>query len=105
MATRTTTRAATAKRAKPPASTSLRRRPRPDVIARLKADHREVERLFAAFEKLGPTAYPSKRKLVDQMVAQLSQHAVVEEAVLYPAAREEVPSSTDDVLRIWKSTM
>jgi len=98
VATRTTTKAASISRAQTPASTITRKKPRPDVIAILKADHREVERLFTAFERLGPTAYPSKRKLVDQMVTRLSQHAAVEEEILYPAARDEVPSSTDEVL-------
>jgi hemerythrin superfamily protein len=73
-------------------------RPVPDAIAVLKADHREVEKLFKAFEKSGDTAYKTKRKLVDQMIAALSQHAAIEEEVLYPSARQEVADSEDDVL-------
>jgi hemerythrin-like domain-containing protein len=69
-----------------------------DAIALLKADHREVERLFKAFKKSSDTAYKSKRKLVDQMIVELSQHAAIEEQVLYPAARGEVSESVDDVL-------
>ena len=69
-----------------------------DAIALLKADHREVDRLFKAFAKAGTTAYKSKRKLVDQIIADLSRHAVVEERILYPAARSEVRGSADDVL-------
>jgi len=83
---------------KPTKSTGARTRPAQDAIAILKADHREVEKLFKAFEKAGDTAYKTKRKLVDQMIAALSQHAAIEEEVLYPAARQEVADSEDDVL-------
>jgi hemerythrin-like domain-containing protein len=69
-----------------------------DAIALLKADHREVERLFKAFEKAGSAAHKSKRKLVDQMIAELSRHAAIEEEVLYPAARDEVAAAVGDVL-------
>jgi hemerythrin-like domain-containing protein len=69
-----------------------------DAIAYLKADHRAVERLFRAYEKAGDRALRTKRKLVDDMVRELVQHSAIEEQVFYPAARREVPSSTDDVL-------
>jgi hemerythrin-like domain-containing protein len=69
-----------------------------DAIAYLKSDHREVERLFKAFEKSGEKAYRTKRKLVDDIIRELSKHAVVEEQFLYPVARREVPESTDQVL-------
>jgi iron-sulfur cluster repair protein YtfE (RIC family) len=57
-----------------------------------------VERLFRAYEKAGDRAFRTKRKLVDDMVRDLVQHSVIEEQLLYPAVRREVPSSTDDVL-------
>lgn len=62
-----------------------------DAIALLKADHKTVEQLFRKYEKAGPNAYKLKRKLVDQMVHELSVHASIEEQVFYPAvrAREE----------------
>lgn len=59
-----------------------------DAIAVLKADHRDVEKLFKEFERTGDTAYKTRRKLVDRMITALSQHAAIEEEVLYPAARE-----------------
>jgi hemerythrin superfamily protein len=70
----------------------------PDAIAVLKADHRDVETLFKAFEQAGATAYRTKRKLVDQLIVALSQHAAIEEEELYPAARQQQPESTDEVL-------
>ena len=95
MATRTAPATATRKSAKTPRTG---RAATQDAIALLKADHREVDRLFKAFAKAGPTAYKSKRQLVDQMIAELSRHAAIEERILYPAARSEVRASADDVL-------
>jgi iron-sulfur cluster repair protein YtfE (RIC family) len=57
-----------------------------------------VEKLFKAFEKAGERAYATKRKLVEGMISELSQHAAIEEQWFYPAARQHVPSTKDDVL-------
>lgn len=70
----------------------------PDAIKVLKDEHRSVERLFRDFEKSGPAAYKSRRKLVEQMVAELSRHAAIEEEVLYPAARQ-IADIGDEVLQ------
>jgi len=86
----------TARRATSSASQS--RRAQPDAIALLKADHRTVEKLFKAFEKAGDNAYRTKRKLVDDIIRELSVHAAIEEQFLYPAARREVANAEDDVL-------
>jgi hemerythrin superfamily protein len=69
-----------------------------DAIAFLKADHREVEKIFRAFEKTGERAYRSRRRLVDDMIRSLSQHAAIEEQVFYPAVRSAVPDAKGDVL-------
>lgn len=69
-----------------------------DAITYLKADHREVEKLFKTFEKAGDRAFRSKRKIVDDIIRELSQHAAIEEQFFYPTARRAVPESTDDVL-------
>ena len=73
--------------------------PRPiDAIAYLKADHRAVEKAFRAFENSGERAFRTKRKLVDEMVRELSQHAAVEEQFFYPDVRRAVPALQRDVL-------
>ena len=69
-----------------------------DAIALLKGDHRTVEKLFRSFEKAGDSAYRTKRKLVDDMIRELSVHAAIEEQFLYPAARRQVERAEDDVL-------
>ena len=64
----------------------------------LRADHREVERLFKQFEKAGPNAHKTRRQIVDKISQELSAHAVIEEQVFYPAVREAVPDAEDVVL-------
>ena len=69
-----------------------------DAIVLLKDDHKTVEKLFKKFEKTGDGSYKTKRKLVDQMITELTAHAYIEEKIFYPAARERVPETTDHVL-------
>jgi hemerythrin-like domain-containing protein len=79
-------------------SSPSRRRTEPDAIDLLKQDHDEVEQLFSRFEGLGNGARKRRQQLVDKIIESLSMHAAIEEQVLYPAARREVPSTDDDVL-------
>ena len=69
-----------------------------NAISLLKADHREVEKHFKEFEAASDRAYVTKRKAVDAMIEDLSVHAVIEEQVFYPAARNANTTSTDLVL-------
>ena len=69
-----------------------------DAIALLKADHAEVKKLFARFEKLGPRAKKTKADIADKVITALSQHAVIEEQLLYPAIRERLPDDDELVL-------
>jgi hemerythrin superfamily protein len=69
-----------------------------DAIAVLKQDHRDVEAVFQRFEKAGDGALKQKRKLVDRMIVELSQHASVEEQLLYPWAREYIEGIDEQVL-------
>jgi hemerythrin superfamily protein len=66
-----------------------------DAITLLKQDHRTVEKLFKQFEKAGDNAHKTKRKIVDQVIEELSKHAAIEEQVFYPAVREEVKDVED----------
>jgi hypothetical protein len=54
-----------------------------DAIALLKADHREVEQLFAAFEEAKGAA--RKEKLAREICTQLKIHTLLEEEIFYPA--------------------
>ena len=62
-----------------------------DAIVLLKDDHKVVEKLFKEFEKAGDTAYAKKRKIVDQVIKELTTHAYIEEKIFYPTAREACP--------------
>ena len=69
-----------------------------DGIVLLKNDHKTVEKLFKRFEKAGDEAYVEKRRIVDQIIEELSVHAYIEEQIFYPVAREAVPETEDHVL-------
>ncbi|MDB5765103.1 MAG: hemerythrin protein [Herminiimonas sp.] len=70
---------------------------RTDAISILTDDHKNVKKLFKDFEKMkdkGDVA--DKEALVDQICAELTVHAEVEEEVFYPAARKAIKD--DDML-------
>jgi hemerythrin superfamily protein len=56
-----------------------------NAIDLLKADHRAVEKLFAAFEETSAKA--TKAKLAEQICFELSVHATIEEELFYPSLR------------------
>jgi hypothetical protein len=60
----------------------------PDAIALLKADHRTVEALFAAFEA-AKTAR-KKQELAKQICTELTVHATIEEEIFYPACKGKI---------------
>lgn len=71
-----------------------------DAITTLRDDHKRVEKLFKEFEKLEkndgtPT---QKKRIVDEIVAELSVHAAIEEQHFYPAVKSEVEEAEDTVL-------
>jgi len=69
-----------------------------DAITMLKDDHRTVEKLFKRFEKTGDRAMVERRRLVDQIIEELSVHAAIEEQLFYPVTRATVEGVDDDVL-------
>jgi hemerythrin superfamily protein len=69
-----------------------------DAITLLKNDHRTVEQLFKKFEQAGERAHKTKRKIVDQVIEELSIHGEIEESLFYPATRSNVEAAEDDVL-------
>lgn len=54
-----------------------------DAIAMLKADHRTVEQLFAAFSEAKGAS--RKEKLAREICAELKIHSMLEEEIFYPA--------------------
>jgi hemerythrin superfamily protein len=56
----------------------------PDAITMLKRDHREVDALFAAFEKARSSR--EKKRIATRVCKALTVHAEIEEKMFYPAA-------------------
>ena len=59
-----------------------------DAVALLKQDHREVEELFAQYEKASGEG--RKQKLAMRICTELSIHAEIEEEIFYPACEGKV---------------
>lgn len=58
-----------------------------DAISLLEADHRTVEGLFDAFQRADANDLERKGTLVQRACEELTMHAMIEEELLYPAAR------------------
>ncbi len=59
-----------------------------DAVALLKADHRKVEELFAAFEATNSAS--RKKSIATQICTELTVHATIEEEIFYPACEGTV---------------
>ena len=60
----------------------------PHAVKLLKEDHRKVEELFADFEKAKGDG--RKKKLAEQICAELIVHTQIEEEIFYPACEGKV---------------
>ena len=68
-----------------------------DAIVLLKADHKEVKKVFRDFERAGDNQR-LKGQLVKQMIELLTVHTYLENEVMYPEVRRLLPDLEDDVL-------
>jgi hemerythrin superfamily protein len=59
-----------------------------DAVALLKHDHLTVEGLFKRYESLGRNHAEERRRIVQEIIRELSVHAAIEEKVLYPEVQE-----------------
>ena len=71
-----------------------------DAIVLLKADHKEVKKVFRDFEKASDEK--TKGKLVNQMIELLTVHTYLENEVMYPEVRRMLPDLEDDVLESYE---
>ena len=62
----------------------------PDAIAMLMADHKKVKSLFDQFKKMKDGSEEEKAAVVEQICAELTVHAELEEEIFYPAVREKI---------------
>jgi hemerythrin superfamily protein len=73
-----------------------------DAITMLKADHREVRRLFREYRRASSRAVKTRAKLVNQIIELLTVHTYIENEVMYPQVRELLPKLEDDVLESYE---
>jgi len=73
-----------------------------DAIVLLKADHKEIRKVFRDFESAGENAHVRKGQLVDKMIELLTVHTYIENEVMYPRVRALLPDLEDDVLESYE---
>ncbi|MET3494689.1 hemerythrin domain-containing protein [Variovorax boronicumulans] len=70
------------------------KRATPDACSLLDTDHKNVKKLFTAYDELmgskAASATDKKRELAQQICMELTVHAQIEEEIFYPAAREAI---------------
>ncbi|TCG05545.1 cation-binding protein [Paraburkholderia steynii] len=66
-----------------------------DAIEVLESDHRTVEKLFDAFEKTTGSDLEAKGTLAQRACELLTVHTIIEEEILYPAARKALAKSDE----------
>jgi hemerythrin-like domain-containing protein len=73
-----------------------------DAIVLLKADHKEVRKLFRDFETAGENATKKKAELVARIIELLTVHTYIENEVMYPEVRRLLPDLEDDILESYE---
>jgi len=66
-----------------------------DVIELLEHDHREVEQMFAEFDRA--TDPQERRTIADKIIIELVRHSEAEEQAVYPAMRASIKDSKEMV--------
>jgi hemerythrin superfamily protein len=70
------------------------KRSEPDACSLLDTDHRNVKKLFKAYEELAKSSAASssqkKRDLANEICMELTVHAQIEEEIFYPGLREAI---------------
>ena len=69
-----------------------------DAIALLKADHREVEELFAKFENASGDG--KKQQIAERICTELKIHSMIEEEIFYPALQGKIEQDLLDEARV-----
>jgi hemerythrin-like domain-containing protein len=67
----------------------------PDVIELLEKDHREVEQMFAEFERA--TDAQERRTIADKIIIELVRHSEAEEQAVYPAMAKSIEGGKEMV--------
>ncbi|KIR61757.1 hemerythrin domain-containing protein [Micromonospora haikouensis] len=73
-----------------------------DAIVVLKEDHKEMRRLFRAFQDAQDGLASQRQKLVGQILEALTVHTCLENEVMYPEVRKLLPDLEDDILESYE---
>jgi len=73
-----------------------------DAIVLLKEDHKEMRRLFKAFQDAEEGPADQRQKLVGQIIEALTVHTYLENEVMYPEVRRLLPDLEDDILESYE---
>ena len=73
-----------------------------DAIVMLKDDHKEIRRLFRAFEQVGETEYTRLEEAKRAMLELLAVHTYIENECMYPRVRSLVPDLKDAILESYE---
>jgi hemerythrin superfamily protein len=73
-----------------------------DAIVLLKEDHKEMRRLFTAFQDAEEGPADQRQKLVGQIIEALTVHTYLENEVMYPEVRRLLPDLEDDILESYE---
>ncbi|GAB3070168.1 hemerythrin domain-containing protein [Micromonospora schwarzwaldensis] len=73
-----------------------------DAIVLLKEDHKEIRRLFTAFQDAEDGPASRRGKIVTQILEALTVHTYLENEVMYPEVRKLVPDVEDDILESYE---
>ncbi|WP_433341880.1 hemerythrin domain-containing protein [Micromonospora sp. CA-111912] len=73
-----------------------------DAIVLLKEDHKEMRRLFKAFQDAEDGPASRRQKLVGQILEALTVHTYLENEVMYPEVRKLLPDLEDDILESYE---
>ena len=72
-----------------------------DAIVLLKADHKELKAVFKQFQQAGENTQ-KKGDLVKKMIELLTVHTYLENELIYPEVRRQLPDLEDDVLESYE---
>jgi hemerythrin superfamily protein len=73
-----------------------------DAIVLLKADHKQLRRLFREFQGTGARAVKTKARLAGQIISLLTVRTYIENEVMYPEVRARLPELKDEVLESYE---
>ena len=73
-----------------------------DAIVLLRNDHKQVRKLFKAFQAAGDDDTERKGAIVKDLIEALTVHTYLENEVMYPEVRKLLPDLEDDVLESYE---